>query len=218
MEFEDYKRYTAYDNILVLCKVPWKTIPLYNNIPNLEEVVNIPEKISEILNHLQSEELDEKLFQWHMCREIIEPDAQIGDVLHYVCFNVADYIVDLWGGAEELFLLHIADPFPQDASIRDRAGVWRCELENNVETHAFIIWIQETEITLISGYGGYKGIITGTFNKKEWFSGLATLLTDISTQEIKDLLTSMFLLPDMGVYDGIDEIVVNPYMEVRRMA
>lgn len=80
---------------------------------------------------------------------------------YFICYNMVDYIASLINKKNE--------PIYSQCKINDLInliGFYKCENNNNIENHNFILYITNNTIYLYSTYGGYYHFIHKSFNKK----------------------------------------------------
>lgn len=73
----------------------------------------------------------------------------------------------------------------------DNDGMYSCTMECDAEMHYFIIFIEGNKLTLLSTYGGQRGIIYMTHDKDFWLNEFKKLVDD-NCQEKKNIYKMLF--------------------------
>lgn len=59
-------------------------------------------------------------------------------------------------------------------------GVFLFEIDHQIESHAFVIWLSENTVTIYNTYGSFVGVFIVTYDRNQWinlfvnFSNLST--------------------------------------------
>ena len=98
--------------------------------------------------------------------------------------------------------------------LRFLSGVYLFNIDHEIESHAFVLWIDDTLVKYYAGYGGYnKAIYVETFRER-WL----TIMTS-ETIYTADLLEIWGLpLPIAEpIYDGVDTLTLQS-IRIQRIA
>lgn len=161
-------------------------------------------KHSKILAHCTSPKYHTELKEWSLNSGIYnydEEDIKRGE--HYICFNVADYIKWLWLDGKECNSPVID---VNCSELSKQRGVFQCDSENNIESHSFVLWINDMgQMRYYSGYGGHKRFIYHdniTLNFEQ--------INDCSSLEEKKLHVQKFL----GIHDDLFHRIYDRYENI----
>lgn len=170
-----------YDHSIILLKSPWAVFPVRGNLDSLDseyELIDVYKKHDEVVKVLNSENHDDLLFDWSIETQgegsyiKMDPEDPDSDG-HHVCFNVADYIAHLWGFPFETPVMKNIMTW-EELSLK--RGVFHCYINNaGNESHAFVIWLHEGQITIYQGYGGWYKPWVSTFEIKDWVKGMKSI-------------------------------------------
>lgn len=193
---------------LIVCRTPWVVVPIEQ--PTEDDYIDLTRTHEWVLNHLRDEHYHDSLREW-------TKGQPGGDTFDYeectfnICFNVAQYIASLW--TEENFIAETNYLVLQQLALLE--GVFLIQFDNEMESHAVVLWFDGEMIRLCSGYGGHKRIIYHEFDRKWWCS----MVTKKKLK--KEQMYELFDLPREiaePIYQEMKYVTLEPVVRCQRIA
>lgn len=169
-------------------KIVWNIVPLYyysnniryqkysinNNLTNKSQLINIVELEREVRNKLLTTDIME---EYKVCTKKHNPEIDYDDPgnLIWICFDVAHYIATLFGFDEDKYYsepIQISNQKEFINFMQTNEGIYLVYVSNNIEEHAFVLFLNEDNITIYNGYGDEKAgdIFINTLTRSEWIN------------------------------------------------
>lgn len=151
--------------------------------------------IYELINYLKSDQYHQDLYDYaHNISDTDYSDVE-EEKGWYGCFDVAEFV----RYQIKIMVMTLFENQPKEKNLLFLKGlsdgIYYIEIKNNYESHVFIMYLRQTEIIIINGYGGYVGNPIVVFSdKKEWLESFLNL-NQLSYLEQIDTLEKLFNYP-----------------------
>lgn len=215
------------------CTIPIPGKNTIINTNNVKQIINLDKREQYVINVLSSDDIFSQMIglcspdmrTYYTTDEEGIEDAGL-DI--FVCHGGASFIAFLWMGYKDITYEsiqpylnpnnHLSLAFENRPNILTEEtividqikylyGVYLIYLDHTVESHTFVAWFKENDITIYNSYGGHIGFYVTTFKRNEWLDMFINFFNNSfdNQRQIYHLLWGIKKSMVQGVFNGYPE-------------
>lgn len=170
------------------------------------EFIDLESKHKQVISILSRPDISELMLKCHpehvlssMLAEGLEPyiSHPIGNIsegLTYICFTGAELISKAWmyTGIGDINSVDLSVLRTEEMSIHQLEylyGVYRIEIDSNIESHGFVLYLTQDKVVVQNTYGGFVGIFTTEWVRDDFFAFLNAFINASAKLQMKNYHT-----------------------------